>query len=88
MTMEGARARRLADRYRLVTKVPAGREPTANHKENPMFWMIAAILVFPWLLGLMITCTIEGVHSPHAGACRCQGAGQDHSGMTPDVRSR
>ncbi len=25
-----------------------------------MFWMIAAILGFPWLLGLMITCTMEG----------------------------
>jgi hypothetical protein len=28
-----------------------------------MFWMVAAMLVFPWLLGLVVSCTM-GEHSP------------------------
>jgi len=32
-----------------------------------MFWIVAAILVFPWLLGLVVSCTM-GEHSPLAHA--------------------
>ena len=32
-----------------------------------MFWMTAAILGFPWLLGLMITCTMEGERDSEQG---------------------
>jgi hypothetical protein len=35
------------------TETPAGSETMARRKENPMFWMIVALLVFLWLLGLV-----------------------------------
>ena len=39
----------------------------ATQKDNPMFSMIAAILVFLWLLGLVISCTMEGCYSSPSG---------------------
>jgi len=48
-------------------EAPAGGELTANNKETPMFWTIATLLAFPWLLGLAISCTVGGVRSPREG---------------------
>jgi hypothetical protein len=47
MVMEETKTRMLADRCRLKTQVLTGGEPVGHRKENPMLWMIAAILVFP-----------------------------------------
>lgn len=45
--MEETKTRMLADRGRLMTQALAGGELVGHRKENPMFWMIVAILVFP-----------------------------------------
>lgn len=42
-----------------------------------MFWTIAALLVFPWLLGLLIRCAVGGAHSPPAGGYLHGGVHQD-----------
>ncbi len=47
MTREETKTRMLADRCWLVTEMLTGDEPVDHRKENPMFWMITAILVFP-----------------------------------------
>ena len=52
-----------------------------------MFWMIVAILVFVWLLGLVSNGTMGEVPSPLAGGRPYRGAGQDHSGTTTGVKS-
>jgi hypothetical protein len=59
MAMEGARARRLVDPGRLAAEAPAGSEFMTSPKGNPMFRMIAAILVFLWRLGLVSSYTME-----------------------------
>jgi len=52
-----------------------GGLPTmADPKGNRMFWTIAAILVFLWLLGLVIGYTMAGVHSAPAGGRPYRGA--------------
>jgi hypothetical protein len=34
-----------------------------------MFWTIAALLAFPWLLGLVISCTMETARKKEKIAC-------------------
>jgi hypothetical protein len=59
-----------------MTKAPSGSEFMANEKENPVFWMMAAILAFLWLLGLVCSPTMGG-HSPSAGGRPDRGAPRD-----------
>ena len=47
-----------------------------------MFWMAAAILVFPWLLGVVISYTVVG-HSPPAGDRPYRGANGIVEGRRP-----
>jgi len=42
-----------------------------------MIWTIVALLAFPWLLALAISCTVGGVHSPPAGGHPYRGAHRD-----------
>jgi len=51
-----------------------------------MFWMIAAILVFPWLLGLMITCTMEGERDSGQGRADENGVHSRRRRMTAPPR--
>jgi hypothetical protein len=60
MTREEARAGTLADHCGWRTDAPTDGETTANGKENLMLWMIAAVLVYLWLLGLVSSYTIGG----------------------------
>ncbi len=42
------------------TDAPTGSETQAKGKENLMFWMIAALLVYLWLLGLVSSYMMGG----------------------------
>jgi len=57
-------------------KAPSGSEFMANEKENPVFWMVAAILAFLWVLGLVCSHTM-GERSPPAGGHSCRRAPRD-----------
>jgi hypothetical protein len=43
-----------------------------------MFWMMAGILAFLWLLGLVISCTKGEVHSPPIAGRSYPGAHRNH----------
>ena len=47
-----------------------------------MLWTIAVILIVLWLLGLVTSYTMGGVHSHHAGDCHYRCGSRLHSGAT------
>lgn len=61
VTMEGAPARGLRGRHRLIPLAPTGSELMANRKQNHVWWTVAVILIIWWLPGLMGGHTVGGV---------------------------